>query len=318
MLVLANLFWGLSFPPVKGISAVLPQLVPGSGNWFITAMCIAPRFLLGAGVLWLIAGKLLRTTTQLEVRQGLLLGGFLGAGMLFQNDGLQFTSASTSAFLTQFYAIMIPVWVAWRARRRPAPRIWLCGALVLGGVAVLARFDPRTMHLGRGEWETLLSSFFFMGQILVLEDRRFAANRTLPVAFVMFASQAVAFSGFALATAPAPGDVLVPWTSGAWMGFTGLLTLFCTLGSFLLMIRWQPLITATEAGLLYCLEPVFTAGLALFLPALLSRWAGIDYPNETPTWHLLLGGGLITLANAFIQLRPPPRETAPAPDSLVP
>jgi len=317
MLVLANLFWAVSFPLVKGISGVLPQLVPGAGNWFITAMCIAPRFLIGAAVLALIASRELRAMTGREVRQGLWLGAFLGMGMLFQNDGLQFTSASTSAFLTQLYAIMIPVWVALRARRRPAPRIWLCGALVLGGVAVLARFDPRTMHLGRGELETLVSSFFFMGQILVLEDRRYAGNRTLPVAFVMFASQAVAFSVLSLVTAPAPADVLVPWTSGPWLGFTGMLTLFCTLGSFLLMIRWQPLITATEAGLLYCLEPVFTAGLALFLPALLSRWAGIDYPNEVLTWHLLLGGGLVTLANMLLQLRPPPREPAPVPQGSV-
>ena len=45
--------------------------------------------------------------------------------------------------------------------------------------------------------------------------------------------------------------------------------------------------------------------MALCLPALFSRWAGIDYANETATWHLLAGGGLITLANVLLQLRPP-------------
>src|SRR2546430_9615229 len=49
-------------------------------------------------------------------RSGVILGIFAATGMLFQNDGLQFTAASTSAFLTQFYAILIPVWVAWRGR----------------------------------------------------------------------------------------------------------------------------------------------------------------------------------------------------------
>jgi hypothetical protein len=39
--------------------------------------------------------------------------------MLLQTDGLRFTAASTSAFLTQFYAILIPVYVALRSRRNP-------------------------------------------------------------------------------------------------------------------------------------------------------------------------------------------------------
>ena len=71
-----------------------------------------------------------------------------------------------------------------------------------------------------------------------------------------------------------------------------LLTLFSTLGAFTLMIKWQPRISATEAGLIYCVEPVFTAVLVLFLPAWFSAWGGFDYANEQITWHLLAGGGL--------------------------
>jgi hypothetical protein len=40
---------------------------------------------------------------------------------------------------------------------------------------------------------------------------------------------------------------------------------------------------------------------------LFSAWAVITYANETATWNLLVGGGLITLANVYIQLRPSPR-----------
>lgn len=312
MLILANLFWGLSFPLVKAIVPTVHALVPAADNWFLTAMCIAPRFVLATAVmLWLARGQL-RGITRGEFRQGALIGVALAAGLLFQNDGLQFTAASTSAFLTQFYALMIPVYLAVRARRWPGGRIWVCGLLVLAGVGVLARFDPRTMHLGRGELETLLSSVFFMVQILVLEDARYAGNRTLPVTTVMFATQAVVFTAMSFATAPLPADVLRPWGSGAFLVFTGLLTLFCTLGSFTLMVKWQPKITATEAGLLYCTEPLFTAVMALFLPAWFAGWAGVHYPNETLTWHLLLGGGLITLANVLLQLKPPARHPATA------
>lgn len=305
MLVLTTLLWGLSFPLVKAIALAHTAVLPASSTWFITAYTVAPRFLLGSAVLLLVLWKQLGTFTRLELKQGGLIGLAVGAGMLFQNDGLQFTSASTSAFLTQIYAIMIPAWIALRRRRWPPAIVLGCGALVLAGVAILGRFDFRTMHLGRGEVETLVSSVFFMMQIFLLERKEFAGNRALPVTLAMFVTEAVIFSLMALGTAPHPADVLVPWASGPWLGFTGLLTLFCTLGAFTLMNTWQPKITATEAGLIYCVEPVFTALMALCVPAWLSAWGRLDYPNEQVTWHLLAGGGLITAANVLIQLKPP-------------
>ena len=306
-LLLANLFWGLSFPLIKALGFAHRQVLPDSGTWFITACTVAPRFLLATVFLALVLRPKSGTFTRGEIKQGVLLGVTAGAGMLFQNDGLQFTSASVSAFLTQFYAVMIPAWVALRLRRRPSGLVLGCGALVLAGVAVLGRFDFEAMRLGRGELETLLSSVFFMMQILVLERGEYAANRALPVTLAMFATEATVFALLAVGTANHASDLLVPWTSGAWLVFTGLLTVFCTLGSFILMIRWQPKITATEAGLIYCIEPVFASAMALFLPALFSAWAGFDYANERLTWHLLAGGGLVTLANVLIQLNPPPK-----------
>jgi drug/metabolite transporter (DMT)-like permease len=307
MLLLANFLWGLSFPLIKAMVQAHQLAVPASGTWFITAYTVAPRFLIATLVLLVLLWPKLRTFTGLEYRQGILIGITAGTGMLFQNDGLQFTSASVSAFLTQFYAIMIPTWLALRARRWPPGVVLFSGVLVLAGVAILGRFDFRAMRLGRGELETLLSSVFFMMQILLLDSKTFAANRALPVTLVMFTVQAVLFSAMAAGTAPSAGSLLAPWTSGPWLGFTLMLTLFCTLGAYTLMTKWQPKITATEAGLIYCVEPLFASVLALFLPALFSAWGGFDYPNEQLTWHLLVGGGLITAANVLIQLKPIPK-----------
>lgn len=305
MLLLANLFWGVSFPLIKAMAIAQQQLVPEGGNWFITAYSVAPRFLIASVVLLLVLGRQLRTFTRLELKQGALIGVTAGTGMLFQNDGLQFTSASVSAFLTQFYAIMIPAWLALRSRRWPSATVLACSVLVLAGVAILGRFDFQAMRFGRGEAETLLSSVFFMMQIFLIDRKEFAANRALPVTLVMFAVEGLLFGGLTLATAPSTAGLIAPWTSAVWTGGTVALTIFCTLGAFILMNTWQPKITATEAGLIYCIEPIFASILALFLPALLSVWGGFDYPNEQLTWHLLVGGGLITLANVLLQLKPP-------------
>ena len=69
MLLLATLLWGLSFPVGKALTLLNEQLVPGAGNWFVTAMTVAPRFLLAMVVLgaWLAVRGGLRDFTRLEV-----------------------------------------------------------------------------------------------------------------------------------------------------------------------------------------------------------------------------------------------------------
>lgn len=303
MLLVANFLWGLSFPVIKAIVLLHAQLLPTAGTWFSTVYTVAPRFVLAVGLLLAFRPSLVRVTSG-EMKQGVIIGFFAAIGMLLQNDGLQFTEASTSAFLTQFYAIMIPVYVALRGRRNPGVRIWLCCALVLAGVAILGRFDWHTLRFGRGEAETLLSSVFFMGQILWLEKKEFSANRPAQLTLVLFATEALVFCVLAAFAAPDIDAILRPWMSIPWVGLTLILTLFCTIGAFVLMNTWQPKITATEAGLIYCIEPIFAAIMAGFLPAWFSAWAGVAYANEQLTWTLLFGGGLITIANILIQIRP--------------
>ncbi len=305
MLLLANLLWGVSFPLVKSLALLQAQLAPGSGSWFITATALLPRFAVGALVLGAICWRGVTTLTARELRQGVGLGVFAVLGMAFQNDGLQFTSASTSAFLTQLYAVMIPAYVALRGRHLPPWSVWVGCALVLAGVAVLARVDWHDFRLGRGEIETLVCSVFFMVQILWLERKEFAGNRMLPVTVVMFTVQALVAAAMMVVLIRPGANLPTVASHGAWLGLNAVLTLLCTLGSFTIMNVFQPRITATEAGLLYCSEPLFTSLMALFLPALFAAWGGFAYANETLSFHLVVGGGLITLANVIVQLRPP-------------
>lgn len=302
MLVLANLYWGLSFPLIKMISSLSGVFLPGAGSWFVTAMAVAPRYAIATALLLLLGLRRGARPTADEVRQGLGIGVFAAAGTLLQTDALPLTAASTSAFLTQFSAILIPAGLALRRRRNPGALVWACCALVIIGVGVLGHFDVRTLRLGRGEWETLLCSVFFTGQIVWVGRRRYAGNRPGQVTLVMFAVQGAAFAALTAATAPSPGALLVPWESPRWVALTLALTLICTIGAFSIMTRWQPRITATEAGLIYCVEPIFASVFALFLPAMLSSGTAVSYPNERATASLLVGGGLITLANVLIQV----------------
>jgi drug/metabolite transporter (DMT)-like permease len=308
MLVLATLYWGVSFPLIKSVTALNRELLPGAGTWYLAAAALAPRFMLAAVLMHVFRSRREGSATRREIRQGVGIGIFATAGTLFQTDGMQFTDASTSAFLTQFSAILIPAWLALRHRRNPGAVVWIGCVLVLVGVAILGHFDWRKLRFGRGEWETLLCSIFFMGQILWVGKGEFAGNRPAVVTRVLFMLQGGIFLLLAGVTAPRAGALIVPWGSLPWLGLTLALTLVCTIAAFSIMNRWQPRISSTEAGLIYCVEPLFAAVFALFMPSIFSAWARIGYPNEHATWSLVIGGGLITLANVLVQLNAQARD----------
>ncbi len=303
MLLLATTFWASSFPLMKSLALEQQKLLPDASTWFFTSLGVMYRFGAAGILLAVFLRRDLLKISRLELEQGIGLAIFGVGGILFQMDGLAYTAASTSAFLTQCYVVFIPVWVAIVHRNRPAPKVTVSIVLVMIGLAILAGLDFNSLKLGRGETETLIASLLFAGQILWLERPRYAANDPLRFSFVMFMLMALLCVPGVWLTAPSAGACWQAYSSAATWGFLATLVIVCTLGGYLFMNRWQRDVTATEAGLIYCVEPVLTSMLALFLPAWISVWANINYSNETLTARLLIGGGLVMAANVLLQRR---------------
>ena len=298
--------WGLSFPVQKMLTMLQQELVPAAGTWFLTSWIICLRSLLAAAVLWLWKPQLLRGMTREEVRQGLLLGMIGGLGLMLQADGLAYTNASTSAFLTQAYCVVLPLWHCFSRRIAPGWKLVVCTALVLWGISILSGFNWGTLHLGRGEWETLGAAAAFTFQIILLERPRYQANRAMPVTLLMFLGFAAWSAPVAVLAAPQLGDLWRVVATPAAAAHLGVLALACTVFAYGIMNLWQPRVSANEAGLIYCIEPVCAAVYALFLPGILSAWTGVSYANETLTYTLVTGGLLITAANIVLQVNSKP------------
>jgi drug/metabolite transporter (DMT)-like permease len=303
-LVLCTVFWALSFPVMRALAFTQQKLLPDGGSWFFTALGVMYRFGFAGLILAPFFARSLKSLKRRELEQGTVLAFFGVAGILLQMDGLAYTDASVSAFLTQGYCVFIPLWIALRKRKLPTNKTLLCIALVTVGTAILAKINFHSFKLGRGELETILASFFFTGQILALEWPRYAANRAGNFSVVMFLFMALFALPLVVATAPAANACLRAYASVPACGFLAMLVGFCTLISYTVMNRWQKYVSATEAGLIYCIEPVCASLLSLFLPAIFSAWAGVNYPNEIFSVRLLVGGGLITAANVILQIGP--------------
>ncbi len=298
-LFIATAAWGISFPLTQAVGLLQARLVPEAGTVFHSASLLGVRFLL-AGLLllpWVLRAVRKARPTRGEVVQGCWLGLTAGVGLLLQTDGLQYTTSSTSSFLTQAYVVLLPLWAVFRTRRAPAKSLWLALPLVFAGLTLLSGITPDKLHLGRGEWETLLATLLFAAQILILEAPAHRGNRPLLITVIMFGVMGFSCLGSALVLAPKAGDLGTVWTSpGAW-ALTLFLSLVCTIFSFSVMNRWQPLVDSSRAGLIYATEPVHTALWVLFLPAWLGKWLDLPMGNETLTPTLVWGGVLILLGN---------------------
>ena len=313
LLILACVLWGLSFPLVKALHLEQTAQVPGASSFFLAAWLQTARFGLGALILVpFMAGR--KAPTPREIRQALVLACWGGFGLWLQADALAYTDASTSAFLTQAYCVFLPLWACLRRRQWPGSRVTAATLLVIAGGAILSGWRLGHLRLGRGETETIGAAFLFTFQILALENPRDAGNRGAMVTFVMFIATALLLLPSTLISAPGLTACVRAGASFPALGIVCLLALLCSVGAYLLMNIWQPKVSATEAGLIYTTEPVFTAVLVLFLPALLGRFIHQSYPNESLSPQMIIGGSLILAANLLIQWKRPP--DLPAPGSV--
>jgi drug/metabolite transporter (DMT)-like permease len=319
-LLLACACWGLSFPLVRALSLSQAASVPDAGSWCLSSWCLLLRY--GIATVLLAAcswtewrGWWRQPPTAAEWWQALGLGVFTAGGALLQMDGLSYTQASTSAFLTQLYAVWIPVVVVLRTRTLPGWWTTICLAAVLLGMAILAGLDPHDLRLGRGEIETVLGSLVFTAQILWAERLGYAANRMTLVALVSFVISGACFIPAVWVTSPTLDVGLQLYADPRHVVLLGLLAAIPTGIGMWLMFRFQRFVGAVAAGIIYCTEPLFAALFAFVLPGVLSLWLGVAYANERLTTELALGATLIIAANLAMQLRPKGPPSAPEPEA---
>ncbi len=300
LLISVTVLWGLSFPLMRGLELVQNAYAPEVEAAPLALADVAMRFSLAALIMLPFCLRDVLSITRQEWLQASGLAFFAGTGMALQTLGLAWTDASVAAFLTQLYTLIVPLIVAIRDWRAPTLRTFVACALVLAGAAMLSPDLVQHFKLGRGELVIFISVFFLAGQIVWVERPIFAANRALLVTVVMFALMGLMFVVGFIFTGGTGGNVVRMFTPApAWQ--LSLAALFlCTVFTFLVMNQYQRHVSATEAGVIYCIEPVVAAILAGFLPGWISWFAGVHWADEALTWKLLVGGALILGATMLV------------------
>lgn len=190
-----------------------------------------------------------RSTIRVGVVAGLLLFG----GYAAQTVGLQYTTPSTSAFLTGLFVIFTPFVEAVVERAWPARRVVLSALLATLGLYLLTGAD---LALGRGELYTLLCALVFA--VWIVYQGRYAM-RIHPIPFTTLQMATLVVVGIPAAVRQGLGEL----SPTAWFAivFTGIA---CSAVALSLQLWGQRRIPAARAALILLLEPVF-AGLISFL-----------------------------------------------------
>jgi drug/metabolite transporter (DMT)-like permease len=241
-LVGAALLYGITFPLVHDALADITPFAYLLGRFGIATLLLAP-FAIGA----------LRTPgpqRRMLVRAGLTAGVILFGGYATQTIGLQYTSPSTSAFITGLYVIITPVIESVISRRLPRRQVLAGIVIATVGLYILTGAD---ISLGRGELFTLACAVLFAFHIVYIGAY---ANRLPTSQFTALQIGAVAF----LSIAPTAEQGVGTLSALAVFAvvFTGIA---CSAVALPLQLWGQRRIPATRAALILLAEPVF-AGIA--------------------------------------------------------
>jgi drug/metabolite transporter (DMT)-like permease len=149
-----------------------------------------------------------------------------------------------------------------------------------------------------------VGAIFFTGQILLIDRIGSQVNSSGLTPGMFSAVILLASLTFAVCSPMAVETTDTRWVDlalkPAFFPLLGILGSVCSLVAFIGMNKYQPYVTATQASIIYSLEPVFASGWALFLPGCISFFTGVSFANEQWTAPLVQGGSLILLANVII------------------
>lgn len=238
LLVLISAAWGLTFP-LK--SAALTSISP--------SVFVLTRFLIAALFLFPFVIRSLRDTTPFILIAGLIMG-ILNSGIYVSQDtGLQLVSISHAAFITQISVLLVPLLAPlWRLGKPKFIHV-LSAIICLVGLYILT--GANLQDLGMGDLWILACAICNALLILTIQ---YVTKHTK--AYLLLTFYQVLFTGCCMMLFVHHHLPIAAWNITVWSSI-----LFCaviaTALALYIQVRYQHFISATQAAIIFALEPVF-------------------------------------------------------------
>ncbi len=246
-LIMITLIWGGTFVSIKtALNYTSPLMLMGLrffSAFFFFSLFYRVRF---------------REYTPEILKKGLLLGFLMFLGYGLQTIGLKYTTASRSGFITYFYALMTPFFQFLILKKRP---FWgnLLGLFCafLGLFLITGGMSRGAFNLG--DTLTLFSAVGYSLYIVLLDNIGSDEDVRALTSLQLLITSLLAFGLMPFFEAPFLDPSPVLWGNLLYLSLLGSVV------AVYVMTRYQNAVTPTRAAILYSLEPVSSAFLAILV-----------------------------------------------------
>jgi drug/metabolite transporter (DMT)-like permease len=237
---------------------------------------IALRF----GIAFFLAGiifhKRLIKTDFKTIMYGFVLGSILFLVFVSITFGLKSTSASNAGFLVSLTVIFVPILSTIFLKKKPEKRFFLGACLALIGIGLLSLNNQ--LKVSHGDLFCILGAVLYAIHILV------TGKLTMNVDSITLGILQLGFTGaLGVVFSLIMETPKLPNTIESWFSVLGL-SILCSAIGFIVQTAAQKYTTPTHTGLIFSLEPVFTAVFAFL------------FVGETLSARGYLGAGIVLLS----------------------
>ncbi|UFH66655.1 DMT family transporter [Clostridium cadaveris] len=245
-LLIVAIVWGAGFVASKEALEVAKPLY-----------ILAIRFSLSFILMSIIFFKHLKKINKDDLKAGLIIGSILFLAFATQTIGLQYTQASTQAFLTGTNVVMVP-FLYWAISKKK-PDIYSVSSAILSliGIALLTVQGGFTLNIG--DALTLVCAFFFACHIVAVG---YFAQKKDPIILTILQFGVAAVFSIVLAVFNEPFPINITFRGGFSLIYLGL---FSTLIAFLLQTMAQKHTSSSHTAIILCTESVFGSLLSVLI-----------------------------------------------------
>lgn len=260
-LIFNTLIWGATFALIKNaLTDISPLLFVGL------------RFGLATLIFFPFVYSHLKNTNKKTIIAGSILGVFYFAGFVTQTLGLNLTTATKSGFITGTFVIFIPIIQLLIEKRKPKWFNLVGVVFVLFGLVILSSkgdnafefFKQLGSDFNLGDLFTLICALLFAFQVVYV-DIFTKKYDYLPMVFTQLLITGLGgliFSFLLSATAIEEVKFVINVSVVSSILYTAI---FASILATIIQLKYQKTVSPTKAGIIFSIEPIFSAVFAYFL-----------------------------------------------------
>jgi drug/metabolite transporter (DMT)-like permease len=240
-LLLVTVGWGASF-----------LLTKNSLSELATFNFLSIRFIIAFFLSLVVFFKKIKNIDKKTIKNGTIIGIVLYITYALQTKGLNYTTASKSAFITGFNVMLVPVFSAILIKKMPEKKVIFSVFTAFAGLGLLTLNDGMT-GINIGDLYTFICSIFCAIHILLVGKFTLESD-SIGLAVVQI-GVCTALSTVTTLLFETP---VMPTSLDVWVNII-ILSTICTLGAFVVQSVAQKYTSPTHTALIYTGEPVFAA-----------------------------------------------------------